>query len=150
VETKEVLRDRLHKIIKELIATCRALPDPNAAIYEGWSAKDILGHLAFWHESFARNVADLAHDRQPTPLKGTLGDLNQRGVEELRLCSLEEVIGRLQAAQRVIHRHILSPRITLIAYRKGSRDYTPEEHLSLVIDHITAHLKAIRRASTNE
>ncbi len=150
METKTELRDRLSKTVKELITTCQQLPDVNAVIYEGWSAKDILGHVTFWHESFARNVDDLAHDRQPHPLQGKLGDLNQRGVEELRSCSLEEVIGRLQAAQRIIHRNILNPKLILIPYRKGSRDYSPEEHLSIVVDHINAHLKAIRHAAANQ
>lgn len=144
MDTKEALRDRLNKVVKDLIATCRTLPDPDAAIYEGWSAKDVLGHVTFWHESFARNVADLVHDRKPTPLKGKLSDLNQRGVEEMRPCSLEEVIGRLEAVQRIIHANILNPKLILIPYRKGSRDYTPEEHLSIVADHVQAHLKAIR------
>jgi len=148
--TKEVLRERLNEIVKELIATCRALPDPDAPIYEGWSAKDVLGHVTFWHESFARNVADLVHDRPPTPLQGKLSDLNQQGVAELRPCSLAEVIGLLQAAQRSIQRNILNPKLILIPYRKGSRAYTPDEHLSIVIDHINAHLKAIRHASTNQ
>ena len=144
MDTKTVLRARLKKIVKELIATCRQLPDPDATVYEGWSAKDIVGHVTFWHESFARNVDDLTHDRQPTPLKGKLSDLNQQGVEEMRPCSLEEVIGRLEAAQRIIHGNILNPKLILIPYRKGSRDYTPEEHLSIVADHIGAHLKAIQ------
>lgn len=150
METRETLRDRLNLIVEDLITTCRALSDPDAAVYEGWSAKDILGHLTFWHESFARNVNDLAHDRLPAPLRGKLSDLNQRGVDEMRPCSLDEVIGRLQAAQRTIQRNILNPGLDSIPYRKGSRDYTPEEHLSIVIDHINAHLKAIRHASTNE
>lgn len=144
METKEVLHDRLNTVVKELIAACRALPDPNAAIYEGWSAKDILGHLTFWHESFARNVNDLVHDRTPTPLKGRLRDLNQQGVAEMRPCSLEEVLGRLQAAQRIIQRTILNPKLILIPYRKGVRDYTPEEHLDLVAKHIHHHLKSLR------
>jgi len=148
METKEDLLGRLSKVVEELIAVCRQLPDPeaepSAPVYEGWAAKDILGHVTFWHESFARNVDDLAHDRKPTPLKGKLGDLNQQGVEAMRPCSLEEIIGRLEAAQRIIHANILNPRLILIPYRKGSRDYTPEEHLKIVIDHITAHVKAIR------
>ncbi|NTU62614.1 MAG: hypothetical protein HGB05_04250 [Chloroflexi bacterium] len=150
METREALRDRLNQIVKELIVTCRVLPDPDVAIYEGWSAKDILGHLTFWHESFARNVANLVHDRSPTPLRGKLGDLNQQGVDEMWPCTPAEVIGRLQAAQRTIHHNILNPKLILIPYRQGSRAYTPEEHLSIVIDHITAHLKGIRHASTNE
>jgi hypothetical protein len=144
METKADLLHRLDETVARLIEVCRAVPDLDAAVYEGWSAKDILGHLTFWHESFARNVADLVHDRKPTPLKGKLSDLNQQGVDEMRPRSLAEVIGRLQAAQRIIHRHILDPKLTLIPYRKGSRDYTPEEYLGVVADHIQAHVKAIQ------
>ena len=144
METKEAVLDRLSRTLAELIAVCRQLPDPDTVVYEGWSAKDILGHVTFWHESFARNVDDLVHDRKPTPLKGKLGDLNQQGVAELRPCSVEEVIGRLVAAQRIIHANILNPKLSLIPYRKGSRDYTPEEHLGIVVDHIGEHVQAIQ------
>jgi len=150
METKETLLERLNKIIDELIAICGQLPDPNAAVYEGWSVKDILGHLTFWHESFARNVDDLAHDRKPTPLKGKLGDLNQQGVDVMRQCTLEEVMSRLETAHRIIQTNILNPKLTLIPYRKGSRDYTPEEHLKIVADHMQQHLKGIRHAQADK
>jgi hypothetical protein len=150
METNEALRDRLNKIVKELVATCRQLPDPDAAIYEGWSTKDILGHVTFWHESFARNVYDLVHDRAPTPLKGKLSDLNEQGVAEMRPCSVAEVIERLEVAQRIIHRHILNPKLSLLPYRKGSRDYTPAEHLEIVTKHIQQHLKSIRHSQGDD
>ena len=144
METKEILLKRLDETVAHLIEVVRAASDHDTVVYEGWAAKDILGHVTFWHESFARNLDDLVHDRKPTPLKGRLGDLNQQGVAELRPCSLEEVIGRLEAAQRIIHADILNPKLSLIPYRKGSRDYTPEEHLSVVADHIEGHVKAIQ------
>lgn len=28
-------------------------------VYKFWNAKDILGHITFWHESFAKNISDL-------------------------------------------------------------------------------------------
>src|SRR5512142_1653610 len=105
--TREELLARLTQTVEELIAVGRQLPDVETAVYDGWTAKDVLGHIAFWHESFARNVDDLVHDRKPTPLQGKLSDLNQRGVDEARPCSLEDVIGRLEAAQRVIEANIL-------------------------------------------
>jgi hypothetical protein len=142
--TREELRERLSQIVEEMIAACRQLPDLNLAVYEDWSAKDILGHVTFWHESFARNVADLVHERKPTPLEGKLSDLNQYGVAELRPCSVADVIRRLEAAQGIIHANILNPKLILIPYRKGSRAYTPEEHLNLVADHIGEHVKALQ------
>ena len=145
METKAELLERLSQAVEELVVVCRQLPDPESAVYDGWTAKDVLGHVTFWHESFARNLDDLVHDRQPNPLRGKLGDLNQRGVEELRTCSLEKVIGRLLAAQRSVATNILSPKLIRIPYRKGSHDYTPEEHLTVTANHIQGHLTAIQR-----
>lgn len=150
METKEILLDRLDEAIAQLIDVCRNVLNPEAAVSEGWSAKDILGHLTFWHESFARNVADLVHDRKPTPVKGKLSDLNQQGVDEMRLCTLEEVVRRLEAAQRSIQASILNPKLILIPYRKGSRDYTPEEHLEIVTKHIQQHLKGVSHAQADK
>jgi hypothetical protein len=133
----------------QLLAACRNVPNPEAS-YEGWSIKDILGHLTFWHESFARNVADLAHDRKPAPLKGKLGDLNQQGVDAMRHCTLEEVISRLETAHHIIQVNILSPKLILIPYRKGTRDYSPEEHLEIVTKHMQQHLKGISHAQTDQ
>jgi hypothetical protein len=143
---RKALLERLDKAVTRLIETFQALADPETIVYEGWTAKDILGHLTFWHESFARNVSDLVEGRKPMPLRGKLVDLNRRSVEESRGVDIEQLIERLSTAQQTIRQSVLSPSLALFPYRKGSRDYTPEEHLEIVNDHIVGHLKAIERA----
>lgn len=143
--TRQTLLTQLDETVAQFTAAYRQIAAPDLEIYEGWSAKDILGHITFWHESFARNVDDLAHERKPTPLKGRLSDLNQQGVESTRALPGEAVLQRFESAHQVIQAHILNPRLVLIPYRKGSRDYTPEEHLQIVNDHIRAHLRAIEK-----
>ncbi len=124
--------------------------DPEMMVYEEWNAKDVLGHLVFWHESFARNVSDLVHDIKPTPLKGTFSVLNQRCMEEMRPYTVDDLLQRLQVAHSTIQLHIFDPKLKLIPYRKGSRDYSPEEHLDIVNDHIKAHMRDIlRKRSSN-
>jgi len=137
--------EQLDELVAQLIAFYADLPNPDAMVYERWTAKDVLAHLTFWHESFARNVCDLANDVKPTPLKGKLGDLNQAGVDEMKPCTLETVIQRFQTAHQIIRENILNPKMGLIPYRKGTRDYTPEEHLEIVVDHITKHLRDVRK-----
>jgi hypothetical protein len=146
METREILLERLNETVAQLFAVYKNLPDPNAMVYELWSAKDVLAHLTFWHESFARNVDDLVNGRKPMPLKGRFIDLNQGGVDSMRLETLEMVMGRFQSAHKVIQKNILNPALVLIPYKKGSRDYTPEEHLDIVIGHIKEHLKDVRKA----
>lgn len=146
METRQILLERLNKTIAQLLSIYQTLPDPNAMVYELWSAKDVLAHLTFWHESFARNVDDLAHGRLPSPLKGRLRDLNQGGVDAMAHITLTEVLERFEAAHAIIQANILNPALILIPYRKGSREYTAEEHLDLVNDHVNFHLRDVRKA----
>ncbi len=144
-EKRRVLLEELNRVVADLRESYQHIPNPDVMIYDVWTAKDILAHLTFWHESFARNVRDLAEGVKPGPLKGKLGDLNQAGVDAMKSCSLEVVMERLDKAHRTIQAHILNPALGLIPYRKGSRDYTPEEHLEIVIEHIQRHQRDVVR-----
>ncbi len=147
METREALLQHLNEAVAQLLDVYQNVANLDIVVYEGWTAKDILGHITFWHESFARNVSDLVNDIKPTPLKGKFIDLNQRGVDEMRQYPLQAVIERLAIAHRIIQDNILNPKLASIPYRKGSRDYTPEEHLDIVRGHIEEHVRGIKAAS---
>jgi hypothetical protein len=116
-------------------------------VYDTWAIRDVVGHVTFWHESFARNVDDLVHGRPPTPLRGRLADLNDRSVEDARAMPLGAVVDRFRAAHATVRDSILSPVLGLIPYRVGSRPYTPNEHLEVVRDHILTHAQSLERTS---
>ena len=147
METREILLTQLNETILQLFDVYKNMANPEFAVYEEWTAKDILGHIVFWHESFARNVRDIVNDIKPTPLKGKYSNLNQRCFDEMRTKTVEDITKRLEAAHRVIRENILNPKLVLIPYKKGSRDYTPDEHLDIVNEHIKEHLNGIRKAS---
>lgn len=145
METRQTLLERLNETIGQLLDTYQSLPNPAIPVYELWSVKDVLAHLTFWHESFARNVDNLVNGRQPSPLKGRLSDLNQGGVDAMASLALPQVIERFESAHAVIQANILNPALTLIPYKKGSREYTPQEHLDIVDTHINEHLRDVQR-----
>lgn len=147
MEKREILLKQLNETVSQLFDAYQNMGNPEIIIYEGWTAKDILGHIVFWHESFARNVRDIVNDTKPTPLKGKYSDLTQRCFDEMSTKTVEEIIMKLEAAHRVIQENILDPKLVLIPYKKGSRDYTPDEHLDIVNEHIKEHLSDIRKAS---
>ena len=147
MDSPEILLQRLNETAAQLLDIYQNVPDTDGMVYELWSARDVLAHLTFWHESFARNANDLVNGRKPIPLKGRLSDLNQGSVESMRHESLETVIRRFQSAQRMIQDNILNPELVLIPYRKGSRDYSPEDHLGIVTEHIKQHIRDIRKAA---
>ena len=145
MKRREFYLQHLNETVTQLRVVYQTLPDPNTMVYELWSGKDVLAHLTFWHESFARNVDDLVNGRKPTPLKGRFIDLNQGGVDAMAHISLAGVLERFEAAHAIIQANILNPALTLIPYKKGSREYTPEEHLDIVDAHINEHLRDVRK-----
>ena len=144
VKTRKELLDRLNETVSQLFAEYHNVAHPEIAVYEDWTAKDVLGHITFWHESFARNVSDIIKDIKPTPLSGRYSDLNQRCMDEMRPLTVGAIVARLESAHQAIQEDILSAKLTLIPYKKGSRDYSPAEHLDIVNEHIKEHLRAIR------
>jgi hypothetical protein len=146
MEKREIHLKQLNETISQFFEIYKNMENLEIAVYEEWTARDILGHLVFWHESFARNVHDIVNDIKPTVLSGKYRDLNQRCLEEMRPRTVEEITRRLEDAHRVIQENILDPNLVLIPYKKGSRDYTPEEHLDIVNAHIKDHLSSIRKA----
>jgi hypothetical protein len=141
------LLEQLNDAVQLIIAEIRGIGHPASLRVDDWSAKDTLGHIAFWHESFARNVSALANGRDPEVLEGTYPVLNQRGVEASRAMTVGRIAARIRQAQATIRRSIVKlPAETAIPYRKGSRRYSPEEHLVTVRGHIIAHLHRVERA----
>ena len=140
----------LEAAVDRLAAAARALPDLDAPTTGEWSGRMVVAHVVWWHESFARNVADLAEGRRPSPLAGTYAVLAARTRTELGDLPIETLLGRLEAAQAVIRQHVGSPRIALIPYRRGSRRYAPAEHLAVTADHVARHAAELERAATRK
>jgi hypothetical protein len=133
--------------VEQLLAAAANVSE-DVLVDGSWAVRDVVGHVTFWHESFARNVDDLVHARRPMPLRGRLADLNERGVAEARTVPLDTIVDRFRAAHATIRASIVSPTLGLIPYRVGSRPYTPVEHLEVTRDHIRGHARTLERAST--
>lgn len=136
----------LDAAVDRMVQAIRAVPDPGIIVHGDWAARDVMAHIVFWHESFARNVADLVADRKPVPLAGTYASLAEQMRDELGAIPVEGLLERLAAAQTVIRRAILDPSLDVIPYRRGSRPYLPDEHLAVVRDHVLAHASELERA----
>lgn len=147
MDTQEIQTylSRLQNTLDELVTLFNQSVDFSTKVNTSWSAKDVLGHLTFWHESFAKNVSDITQEIKPTPLKGKLSEVNSRSVESTKNNSIEELTQRILEAQQTINTHILSENIHMIPYKKGSRDYAPIEHLDIVEKHIKKHLSSIKK-----
>jgi hypothetical protein len=131
-------------IVNDLLTFFNTKHDFNKIIYTDWTAKDVLAHIAMWHESFANNIIDLINEKQLNLLKGLLYEINENGVKEYKKYTVEELKEKIINTQEKINTNIESEKLKLIPYRKNSkREYTKEEHLEIVYKHIKGHYEDI-------
>ncbi len=135
----------LNRTVEELIYFFSQDFDFTKRINTHWNAKDILGHLVFWQESFERNLRCVATGVEPKVLKGKLSEVNKQSVDSTRDVDIDMLISRLKKAQSSIQKNILNTSVFLIPYKKGSRDYSRLEHLKIVDAHIKKHLKQLKK-----
>lgn len=138
--------ERLAETVSELTDLYRSIGEASALVNSAWTARDALVHVVFWHESFARNVRDLAGGIRPTPLKGTYAELGERASAEAQGLPVKELLGRMISAQRIIEQSVYNPLVTSIPYKVGSRPYGADEHLKIVNEHVRGHLNQVRTA----
>ena len=119
--------------------------DLSRIVYTDWTAKDVLGHVASWHISFAKNLVDAVNEVKPSPFKGSLTNVNEKEVVLMSKYSVDELIEAIKKSQKQIRENIGNQNIKSIAYKKGSRDYSPVEHLEVVRNHVNSHLKDLRK-----
>jgi hypothetical protein len=130
--------------IDEFINIYSLIKDTSVIIYSDWSTKDVLGHITFWHLGFAQNLSDAALKNKQNPFKGSLTEVNERGVKEMANYSIEELIKKIREAQKQIDKNIDNKNVELIEYKKGSRPYSPIEHLEVTRRHIAWHIKDLK------
>jgi hypothetical protein len=127
----------------EAWAGCR----PEETITAAWDAKDVLCHIASWHQYYARNLAAEAAGSSFVMPKVKYSVLNQMGVEAMRPQSPEALITALRQAQATIDACVRSGKVQEVTYRSGSRPYSIAKFLQVVSSHIQGHARALRRAA---
>lgn len=131
--------------INELIEYFSSNIDLNKIVYVEWTKKDVLAHITSWHMSFASNLLAAVNNEKPTPFKGSLTDVNEKEVIRLRIYSRVELLEFIKKAQIVIETNIENEKVKEIVYKKGSRNYSPLEHLAVVTRHIKGHIDDLRK-----
>ena len=96
--TRKDLLIQFNDIASKTVEFSQSVTNPDIPMYEGWTVKRTLGHILFWHESFARNVRDLADGVKPTPVSGAYSELNRRCFEELETVTFHEVLGPVRGS----------------------------------------------------
>jgi len=114
-----------------------------------WHAKDVLGHLVYWHRSSANAVTSVAEGHGPTQQTDTVDALNA----QVRLATgpipVRELTVALSLSQKKLAaaaRRVNAPE-AVVRVRLDGRERRLAELLRVTRDHLRQHLAELREAS---
>jgi hypothetical protein len=116
-------------------------------VYEnGWSAKQIIAHIVFYHEYYASVIRAMVKDRKLPLIDESLAVVNKRSAVEYGRLPRKELLKRFEKANGSLSKNIVQLDVNAeIPYKKGGRRYTPNEYIREITRHIEKHTKDLRR-----
>jgi len=113
---------------------------------EKWTVKDVLCHIAFWHNYYAQNYSSLAAGTKPYIITSKGGSKrNQEGVSSLNHKSQKYLINLINNAQASLYKSIVIKKVPKMSYT-DHKVYKTEEFLKEITGHIQRHTLQVRRA----
>lgn len=140
----EIEINTLNQSIENFILQSKKINLEFIVYKEGWRKKDIISHITFWHEYYARVVLALSTGKQPDLFDKSYSEISENGVNSLKEESVQKIYFRLRNANKKLIQNISNVK-TLIPYKIGSRSYSPIEYLQTINTHINSHLKDLKR-----
>lgn len=122
---------------------------PESVTLGDWNAKEMLGHLVYWHRSGAQAVVLAAAGRGPTRQQAPADAINA----QVRQLTADVPVRELAVALTLSHHRLaeavrLAPSAdTVVRIRHDGTPRTLQELLLVTRDHVRHHLAELRRAS---
>lgn len=113
---------------------------------EEWSVKDVLCHIAYWHQYYAQNYLALARGEKPFIFTSKGGSTrNQEGVDKYKNKSRKDLISIISKAQSSLYKSIVIKKVPKMTYIAGS-EYETDDFLLMIDRHIQRHTIQVKRA----
>ncbi|HEY2916029.1 MAG TPA: DinB family protein [Candidatus Limnocylindrales bacterium] len=152
--------EALHASMVDVVVAAGALdagdldrtPSASLDVESGWTPRQIVAHILWWHERYINVLSAAIDGRQPPALPGTLDDINVRGVEAYGDRSVEELTRALETKQDVLESltSVLYelPRLerdaVVIVTRDGGTPVGLDGFVGRVTGHLHGHARDIR------
>lgn len=115
----------------------------------GWSARQMLAHLVFWHETTATSIAIVASGA-PAPTVGSDFDaLNAAAVAQWESQAIPDLLADLRTAQAKLRQAAFAVPgpDTIVRVRPDGVQRTLAEQLAITRNHLQEHLTELRTAT---
>lgn len=136
---------KLSNAVDHFIQEVNHLKLSNMATDE-WTVKDVLCHIVFWHNYYAKQHSALASGKNPVIFKSKGGSTrNQEGVDLLKSLSKENLIEKLNKSHKDLYRSIIVNQVPGMDYT-DKKHYQTEESLEVIAGHINRHALQVKRS----
>ena len=139
--------ERLDATVDEVARVLPALPPP-AVPNTGWGAHEVLSHVVFWHETYARILEAMTEGREPVVLEGVFPEFNRIAVERFRAAPDALLVERLRHANAVVVAALAAlPPHARIRIKSGANPRGPVQFADRIEAHLRGHLEDLRHLS---
>ncbi len=139
--------DELQAAVDSFVELIRALP-ATALESDAWGPREILAHLAFWHEHYVYLLMTQLEGETPELPIGSSVTLNRIAVERFHDIPVETVARRLESAERLLEELVERPGAarTRVRIKVGGKAWPLRTFLERVAGHIRGHESHLRRS----
>jgi hypothetical protein len=141
----------LDRAVQSFLGFVRSLPPGGLGTSETepWGPREVLIHLVFWHEQYATLAAAPAANASPTPLKGTIDQINRAAVFGCAQVPVEELAARWEAAQIALDRIAQGAAAHRLSFplRQGAKAWRLPDLLRIATRHIQNHQAKLAKSA---
>lgn len=112
-----------------------------------WTVHEIIAHVASWQEYYAQVTRALLHNEKPELFKKSLEETNTEQVALYSKVATKTLLGKISRSTKELIRNVKKLEVESIPYKKGSRNYTPEEYINVITGHVKSHTKQVMTVS---
>jgi hypothetical protein len=116
-------------------------------VYElGWNAKEIIAHIVFYHEYYARVVEAIVQKQELPLINESLARVNKRSAKEESKYSREILLSRFKTAHEIFVKNLIQlDSSARIPYKENGRIYEVNGYINEITRHIMRHTKDLKR-----
>ncbi len=130
--------------VSDFCTLITSLP-PEALAAQAWGPREVLAHLVFWHERWARNIQEGLAERPFSGPFGTVQKLNALAVAEERNANVADLLKVFRAAseQLVHYGRTVDPQAIAIPLRLAHDRRTLDDVLAAATAHLREHSREL-------
>lgn len=136
----------LDEAVAQAIAYFETVPED---LFDGYlTAREVVAHLLFWHQTYVQTAGALLNGRSPTLPQGSFAELNAQAADQLSTVPYQQMLLQLCLVQQQFRDCLqrLGDWERPFPIKKGSRHQSTCQRIAQICCHFRRHTDRMQRA----